>query len=121
MMMNPDSNPSTVVPRKYHDKEVFVTGHAGTTYLEIFLLCLVIPFGLELYYSLHARWFRQQQQPLGNNHNNNNNNSNSCRWKSMKVLEIILEFATLVMPMLLVQTSVLPETTGQNSKLIRMD
>jgi hypothetical protein len=51
--------------RKYHDKEEFVTGHNGTTPYEIFLMCCVIPIGLQLYYKLynyHAFFLQQQQQ-----------------------------------------------------------
>ncbi len=121
--MNPD-NP--VVPRRYHDKEVFVTGHTGTTLLEIVLLCLVIPFGLELYYILHARYFRRQGEiivavnsyaAVGSTSTSTSSSSGRIQlllrwWKKWKVLEIILEFATLVMPMLLVQTSLVPEITG---------
>ena len=81
--------------RKYHEKEEFVTGHSGTTPHEILLLCLVIPIGLQLYYKLH--------------HYASSSTSNSSRKHGiiMKIcqIDIIIEFITLIVPMLLVQTS----------------
>jgi len=81
--------------RKYHEKEEFVTGHSGTSPHEILVLCLVIPIGLQLYYKLH--------------HYVSTSTSNSSRKHSiiMKICQsdVIIEFITLIVPMLLVQTS----------------
>ena len=80
---------SASAPRKYAEKEAFVTGHDGTTPLEIFLLLCSVPIGLRLYAKLtsHA--------------------SKRCNWT-----ELAIEFATLVLPNLLLQTSLLPYITG---------
>ena len=75
------------VPRKYHDKEAFVTGHSGGTIHEILLLCMIIPAGLRFYYALLP------YIDLG--HTNTD------------IKMILLEFATLIFPMLLVQTSLM--------------
>jgi len=80
--------------RKYHEKEEFVTGHSGTSPHEILLLCLVIPIGLQLYYKLH--------------HYAAASTSNSRKHSMiMKIYQsdVIIEFITLIVPMLLVQTS----------------
>jgi len=86
-------NPSTIT-RKYHEKEEFVTGHSGTTPHEILLLCLVIPIGLHLYYTLH-------------HYASSSNGSSRKHGIIMKIcqIDIIIEFITLIVPMLLVQTS----------------
>lgn len=65
--------------RKYQDKEAFVSGHSGSTLHEILLMCTVIPIGLQLYYKLLP--FVDSKQ------------------------KIFLEFAVLILPMVVVQTS----------------
>ena len=75
-------------PRRYHEKEAFVTGHSGTTPLEILLICLVIPVGIRLYHRLRR--------------------SSSRRWAA----NVPLEYVTVVLPALLVQTSILPYLVG---------
>jgi len=72
------------VPRKYHEKEAFVTGHSGTTAFEIFAMCLVIPLGLSLYYNLRSL----------------------CRAKGKGC--VVVESVALIAPMLVVNTSFLP-------------
>ena len=86
-------------PRKYHDKEAFVTGHSGGTIHEILLLCMIIPAGLRLYYALLPH--------IDVGHANNT------------AKKIVLEFATLIFPMLLVQTNLMG-TTGHTMFLIGM-
>ena len=104
--------------RKYHDKEDFVTGHNGTTPYEIFLMCCVIPIGLQLYYKLynyHAHaFFLQQQQSMGAS---NNKGTMLKKWMSSV---IIIEFCTLILPMLLVQTSLLSYMVGPTILLVGM-
>jgi phosphatidylinositol glycan class W len=68
--------------RKYHDKEAFVSGHSGSSSYEILLLCMVIPTGLQLYYKLFP-------------------------FLDDKIKKIGLEFVTLILPMVAVQTSLL--------------
>mmetsp|Transcript_18225 Transcript_18225/g.26948 ORF Transcript_18225/g.26948 Transcript_18225/m.26948 type:complete len:486 (-) Transcript_18225:35-1492(-) len=79
-------------PRKYAEKEAFVTGHDGTTALEIFLLCLAVPIGLRLYSKLTSCV----------SHTN----------KRYYWIEIAIEIATLILPNLLLQTSLLPYIIG---------
>ena len=104
--------------RKYHDKEEFVTGHNGTTPYEIFLMCCVIPIGLQLYYKLynyHAHaFFLQQRQSMGAS---NNKGTMLKKWMSSV---IIIEFCTLILPMLLVQTSLLSYMVGPTILLVGM-
>ena len=106
-----DGTSSIDVPiRRYHDKEVFVTGHEGsTTPFEIFLLCLVVPVGLYLHQTIVIATSRslrcsgpypQQQQ--------------------QRIRDVGLEFITLIMPMLLVQTSLLPYIVGPCLLLLGM-
>ena len=73
--------------RRYHEKEAFVTGHSGTTPLEILLICLVIPVGVRLYHRL-------RRPPR--------------RWAA----DVPLEYVAVVLPALLVQTSLLPYLVG---------
>ena len=83
-------------PRKYAEKEAFVTGHDGTTPLEIFLLCLAVPIGLRLHSKLKSCYCARKK------------NTNKCyNWA-----EIAIEFAALVLPNLLLQTSLLPYIIG---------
>ena len=79
-------------PRKYAEKEAFVTGHDGTTPIELFLLCLAVPIGLRLHHKLTSYY------------------SNSI--KSYDWLIIAIEFTTLTLPNLLLQTSLLPDIIG---------
>ena len=90
---------TTTNKRKYADKEEFVTGHDGTTPHEILLQCLVIPIGLHLYYKFHNAYF------IHNNH---------------IVADVILEFWTLIIPMLLVQTNLMSYQTGPLILLVVM-
>ena len=90
---------TTTNTRKYADKEEFVTGHDGTTPHEILLQCLVIPIGLHLYYKFHNAYF------IHNNH---------------IVADVILEFWTLIIPMLLVQTNLMSYQTGPLILLVVM-
>jgi phosphatidylinositol glycan class W len=89
---------STDPPRRFHDKEAFVTGHSGTTSLEILFLCLVVPVGLHLYYKL-LPLLRSNKHSYG---------------------QVALEFGTLLVPMLLVQTSLLPYVSGHVMLLLGM-
>jgi len=82
-------------PRKYAEKEAFVTGHDGTTPLEIFLLGLALPIGLRLYSKLTS--------PSSSCSTNKRYNY----WK-----DVTIEFATLIVPFLLLQTSLLPYIIG---------
>ncbi|KAL7478847.1 hypothetical protein ACHAW6_006017 [Cyclotella cf. meneghiniana] len=86
--------------RKYHDKEVFVTGHSGTTPLEILLLCAVIPVGLHLYYKLLPLVVNRCRRPV--------------------IIIDLLEFMTLILPALLVQTSLLSYISGHVTLLLGM-
>eukprot|EP00970_Alexandrium_tamarense_P014305 scaffold4048_cov191-Alexandrium_tamarense.AAC.5 len=88
-------------PRKYHDKEAFVTGHSGTTAHEILLLCLVVPIGLHFYNKLHTL--------AGRSH------VTSSVW-----VGIAIEFMTLMVPMLLMQTELLPYVRGPLILLMEM-
>ena len=97
--------------RRYHDKEVFVTGHEGsTTPFEIFLLCLVVPVGLYLHQTIVIATSRSlrcsgpypQQQP------------------QQRIWDVGVEFITLIVPMLLVQTSLLPYIIGPCLLLLGM-
>ncbi|KAL7471457.1 hypothetical protein ACHAXS_011738 [Conticribra weissflogii] len=88
--------------RKYHEKEAFVTGHDGTTPHEIILLCMVVPVGLQLYCKLIS-WldFRSQR------------GHGTTRHRSSGSLDgVVIEFASILLPMLLVQTSFLPFLAG---------
>ncbi|KAL3790488.1 hypothetical protein HJC23_012044 [Cyclotella cryptica] len=85
--------------RKYHDKEAFVTGHSGTTPLEILLVCAVIPVGLHLYLKLLPFVAKKFHRPF--------------------VIDL-LEFMTLILPALLVQTSLLPYISGHVRLLLGM-
>ena len=93
--------------RKYHEKEEFVTGHSGTSAHEIFVLCLVIPIGLHLYYKL-----RSSLCVCGAKNDVTNN--------GIIVKGVIIEFFSLVIPMLLVQTSLLPYMVGPAVVLMGM-
>ena len=84
-------------PRKYAEKEAFVTGHDGTTPLEIFLLCLAVPIGLRLYSKLTSCV----------------THTNIKRYYWIEVIAI--EFATLIVPNLLLQTSLLPYIIGPSA------
>ncbi|KAL3771462.1 hypothetical protein ACHAW5_006145 [Stephanodiscus triporus] len=92
-MMGPD--PANAAARRYRDKEVFVTGHDGTTPHEVFLLCLVAPVGLRLYRGVRPHVVARL---LGGGH--------------PVVVDVIVEFLTLILPMLVVQTSLLPPIVG---------
>lgn len=92
-------NASSSSPRKYAEKEAFVTGHDGTTPLEIFLLCLAVPIGLRVYSKLTTSlcW---------------------CVPKSKRydyLIKVAIEFATLIVPNLLLQTSLLPYIIGPSA------
>ncbi|MDB4430367.1 hypothetical protein N9140_00240 [bacterium] len=105
--------------RKYHDKEEFVTGHNGTTPYEIFLMCCVIPIGLQLYYKLynyHAFFFQHQQGQGQSKGASNNKGTMIKKWSSV----IIIEFCTLLLPMLLVQTSLLSYMIGPTILVVGM-
>ncbi|EJK69556.1 hypothetical protein THAOC_09172 [Thalassiosira oceanica] len=67
--------------RRYHEKEAFVSGHSGTTPLEILLICLVVPVGVRLYHRLRRRSPRR------------------------RAADVPLEYVAVVLPALLVQTS----------------
>ncbi|KAL7543000.1 hypothetical protein ACHAXR_012284 [Thalassiosira sp. AJA248-18] len=92
--------------RKYHDKEEFVTGHSGTSAHEIFFLCLVIPTGLHLYFKLHS-YRLVSRGHRGAKH--------GIVWE-----DVAIEFLTLMVPMLLVQTSLLPYAIGPPGLLAGM-
>lgn len=86
----------TEQPRKYQDKEAFVTGHSGFTFYEILMLCMVIPLGLNLYYKLLPFF------------------TDDCKTKLLG-----LEFVTLLLPMLVVQTNLL-DSAGHAMLLLGM-
>ena len=82
-------------PRKYAAKEAFVTGHDGTNNpIEIFILCLAIPIGFRLHSKLITTLL-----PLRGTSTN--------YW-----IEAVIEFATLILPNLILQTSLLPYLVG---------
>lgn len=80
--------------RKYQDKEAFVTGHSGSTIHEILLLCLAVPIGLHLYYCL-------------------------LPFIDTKQKTIALEFAVIILPMLVMQTRLL-DAAGHVTLLLGM-
>ena len=84
-------------PRKYQDKEAFVTGHSGSTFYEILLLCMVIPLGLNLYCKLLPFFTKDNQS-------------------NTKLLG--LEFVTLLLPMLVVQTNLLDNIIAGHAMLL---
>ncbi|KAL7450681.1 hypothetical protein ACHAWC_002559 [Mediolabrus comicus] len=85
---------SSSSPRKYAAKEAFVTGHDGTNPFEIFILCLAIPIGFRLHSKLITTLL-----PLRGTSTN--------YW-----MEVVIEFATLILPNLILQTSLLPYLVG---------
>jgi phosphatidylinositol glycan class W len=98
-MTGPD--PADAAARRYRDKEVFVTGHDGTTPHEIFLLCLVAPVGMRLYRVVRPHVVVVAARLLGGGH------------PVVDVaIAIVVEFLTLILPMLVVQTSLLPPIVG---------
>jgi phosphatidylinositol glycan class W len=80
-------------PRKYQDKEAFVTGHSGSSLHEILLMCTVIPVGLHLYCKL---------LPYAESKH-----------------KIFFEFGVLILPMMVVQTSLLG-AVGNTMLLVSM-
>lgn len=93
-----DDNASAT--RKYAEKEAFVTGHDGTTPIEIFLLCLAVPIGLRL----HPKILSCVPDSCTTN-------------KSRYWIEIAIEFAVLIFPNLLLQTSYI---TGPSASVLAM-
>jgi phosphatidylinositol glycan class W len=85
---------SSSSPRKYAEKEAFVTGHDGTNPFEIFILCLAIPIGLRLHSKLITTLL-----PL---------RGTSTNYR----MEVVIEFATLILPNLILQTSLLSYLVG---------
>jgi phosphatidylinositol glycan class W len=85
---------SSSSPRKYAAKEAFVTGHDGTNPFEIFILCLAIPIGFRLHSKLITTLL-----PL---------RGTSTNYR----MEIVIEFATLILPNLILQTSLLSYLVG---------
>jgi phosphatidylinositol glycan class W len=101
--MSPDADAAAV--RRYSDKEEFVTGHAGTTPLEVFLLCLVVPVGLCLYLGARPHVVARLGGRRGR--------VGGGRGGVVVVASVVFaEFLTLILPMLMVQTSLLPRYAG---------
>ncbi|KAL9185845.1 hypothetical protein ACHAXT_003622 [Thalassiosira profunda] len=94
-------------PRKYQAKEEFVAGHSGTNAGEIFLLCLAIPVGLHVYLRLRAY--------LDGRRGGRSEGATEIDWR-----DVALEFSTVMVPMLLVQTSLLPYLSGPTTLLMGM-
>mmetsp|Transcript_906 Transcript_906/g.1793 ORF Transcript_906/g.1793 Transcript_906/m.1793 type:complete len:533 (+) Transcript_906:74-1672(+) len=88
--------------RKFHEKEAFVTGHDGTTPHEILLLCLIVPVGLHLYCRL-VSWLDALRH---------HGHRRAGRHSSGSLDGTAIEFASMLVPMLLVQTSLLPNLAG---------
>ena len=96
--------------RRYHDKEAFVTGHEGSTApFEIFLLCLVVPASLYL----HRTIVIAINNPAGSP-------TRDCRPHEHQRRDVAVEFITLILPMLLVQTSLLTFIIGPCLLLLGM-
>ncbi len=89
--------------RKYAAKEAFVTGHNGTNPFEIFILCLAIPIGLRLHSKLITTLL-----PRRNNAADTDDRGTSTNYW----MEVVIEFATLMLPNLILQTSLLPYLVG---------
>ena len=108
MAAHKDMTQDQSTTRKYHEKEEFVTGHSGTSAHEIFLLCLVIPIGLHLYYKL-----RSSLCVCDGAKNDGKNNA-------IIVKGVMIEFVSLIIPMLLMQTHSLPYMVGPAVLLMGM-
>jgi phosphatidylinositol glycan class W len=89
-------------PRKYAAKEAFVTGHNGTNPIEIFILCLAIPIGLRLHSKLIKTLLPRRNNTAYDDRDTRANYS----------MEVVIEFATLILPNLILQTSLLPYLVG---------
>jgi phosphatidylinositol glycan class W len=93
-------------PRKYAAKEAFVTGHNGTNPIEIFILCLAIPIGLRLHSKLIKRLLPRRNNAAAADDDDDRGTSTNY-W-----MEVVIEFATLILPNLILQTSLLPYLVG---------
>ncbi len=93
---------AAAVVRRYHDKEEFVTGHAGTTPQEVFLLCLVAPVGLLLHRKVRPHVVAVLGRRVGG----------GGRGVVAVAAAFVAEFLMLILPMMIVQTSLLPRYVG---------
>ena len=94
---------AAAVVRRYHDKEEFVTGHAGTTPHEVFLLCLVAPVGLLLHRKVRPHVVAVLGRRVG---------GGGRRGVVAVAAAVVAEFLMLILPMMIVQTSLLPRYVG---------
>ena len=101
--------------RRYHDKEAFVTGHEGSTApFEIFLLCLVVPASLYLHRTIVIAINNPAGSPTRDCRPHEHHDQQHQR------RDVAVEFITLILPMLLVQTSLLTFIIGPCLLLLGM-
>jgi len=99
-----------IMRRRYHDKEAFVTGHEGsTTPFEVFLLCLVVPVSLYLHRTIVIAITAGSPTT-----------TRDCPHQQHQRRDVAVEFLTIILPMLLVQTSLLTFIIGPCLLLLGM-
>ena len=94
-----------ITQRRYIDKENFVTGHDGTSPLEILILCLVVPVGLALYRGVVPSVARLNRR---------------LTKVGIDRYCILVESMAILFPMLMIQTSLVSSVYGQCALLIGM-